>query len=323
MESIIAQRIPYSKIRVFADAAQRLEEQGQKVIHLEIGRPDFATPENIVNAAIDALKAGKVHYAPNPGIPELRKAIAKRYAERDGCDYDPLKQVLVTNGVAEGIYLAFAALLNPGDQILIPDPGWINYEVLPIMNLAEPLTYSLRRENDFLPDLAEIEEKITSRTKAILVANPSNPTGMVFPEKMLRAIADLAEKHNLVIISDEIYEDLVYPPTQFVSMASFADIRDRLIVLSGLSKTYSMTGWRVGYALGNAKIINAMLRLHQYTITSTVSFAQWGALEALEGTQEPRLAMYREFEKRKDFVYEAINSIPHLSCAKPQGAFYL
>ncbi len=323
MESIIAQRIPYSKIRVMAEAAQRLEAEGRKVIHLEIGRPDFTTPDNIVEACIAALKAGKVHYSPNAGIPELRKAIARKYAERHGYVCDFATQVLVTNGVAEGIYLALAAVLNPGDQVLVPDPAWINYEVVPIMNLAEPVSYSLRQENGFLPDPGEIEEKITARTKALMLVNPSNPTGMVIPGTILRGMADLAKKHDLVLVADEIYEDIVYSPAKFTSLASFPDIRDRLIVLNGVGKSYSMTGWRIGYAVGPAAMSNAMLRLHQYTITSTATFAQWGALEALEGTQEPRKAMLREFERRKDFVHEAVNGIPGLSCVKPEGAFYL
>jgi len=305
------------------EAAQELEAEGKKVIHLEIGRPDFNTPDNIVNAAIDALKAGKVHYSANAGIAELRKAICKKYSKRYNYNCDFATEVVVTNGVAEGIYLAMGALLNPGDQILIPDPAWINYEVVPLMGLAEPIKYSLRAENDFLPDLAEIEDKITNRTKMIMLVNPSNPAGRVIPDETLRGIASLTQKYNLIIVSDEIYEDIVYSPTKFTSLACFEDIRDRLIILNGFSKTYSMTGWRMGYALGPAEMINAMLRLHQYTITSTNTFSQWGALEALEGTQQPIVDMLNEFERRKDFVYNSISKIPNLTCSKPEGAFYL
>ena len=323
METIISQRIPYSKIRVMVDAAQKLEAEGKRVIHLEIGRPDYNTPDNVVNAAIDALKAGKVHYAPNAGIPELRKAICKKYSQRYNyiCDY--ATEVLVTNGVAEGIYLALGALLNPGDQVLVPDPAWINYEIVPLMGLQEPIKYSLKKENNYLPDIEEIESKITSRTKMIMLVNPSNPTGMVFSKEILLNIVKLAQKYNLIIVADEIYEDIVYKPVEFTSMANFEEIRDRLIILNGFSKSYSMTGWRVGYAVGPSKMINVMLRLHQYTITSTTTFAQWGALDALEGTQQPRIDMLKEFEKRKDFIYNSINEIPNLSCQKPDGAFYL
>ncbi|WP_165445157.1 pyridoxal phosphate-dependent aminotransferase [Bacilliculturomica massiliensis] len=322
-ESIISQRIPYSQIRVMSDAAQKMESEGRKVIHLEIGRPDFTTPDNIVNAAIDALKAGKVHYSANAGIPELRKAIARKYQERYQLSYDYAKEVIVTNGVAEGIYLAMGALLDPGDQVLIPDPAWINYEIVPLLNLAEPVSYSLKKENNFLPDAAELEKLITPRTKMIFIVNPSNPTGMVIPAEILKELGELAVKHDLVIVSDEIYEDIVYAPASFTCMATLEALKERTIVLNGFSKSYSMTGWRMGYALGPAEYINAMLRLHQYTLTSTNTFAQWGALEAVSGTQQPVADMLKEFEARKEYIYNELNGIEGLSCVKPQGAFYL
>lgn len=323
METIISGRIPYSKIREVSEAAQKLEEQGQKIIHMEIGRPDFQTPPNIVDAAVAALRAGKTHYCQNAGIIELRRAVSKHYQKRDSAWYDPNTEILITNGVAEGIYLAISALLNPGDQILIPDPAWINYTVVPLMGLAEPVTYSLSEENDFLPNLEEIEQSITPRTKMMLLVNPSNPTGRVIPPDMLRRLADMVKKHDLILISDEIYEDIVYAPAVFTSMAAFEDIRSRLVILSGFSKSYSMTGWRLGYVLSSAGMANAMLRRHQYTITSVNTFAQWGAVEALEGTHEYVDAMVAEFERRKDFMYNRINRIKSLNCAKPEGAFYL
>lgn len=322
-ESIISQRIPYSQIRVMSDAAQKMEAEGRRVIHLEIGRPDFTTPENVVNAAIDALKAGKVHYSANAGIPELRKAIAGKYSERCGLSYDFSKEIIVTNGVAEGIYLAMGALLNPGDQVLIPDPAWINYEVVPLLNLVEPVHYSLKKETDFLPDLDELERLITPRTKMICVVNPSNPTGMIIPREFLLRIGELAVKHDLVILSDEIYEDIVYEPGAFTCMATLPELKERTILLNGFSKSYSMTGWRMGYALGPAAYINAMLRLHQYTLTSTNTFAQWGALEAITGTQQPVADMLKEFKARKEYIYKELNAVEGLSCAEPQGAFYL
>lgn len=323
MDSLTSQRIPYSEIRKMFDAAKRLEDEGRKVIHLEIGRPDFNTPQHIVEAAVDALHAGKVHYAPNAGIPELRQAISDKYRNRYALDYNPGTDIVVTNGVAEGIYLAMHALLNPGDQVLVPDPTWINYNIVPVVHFIEPVNYSLRAENGFLPDINEIEDKITSRTKMIVLVSPANPTGSVMPKELLEKVAALAHKHNLIVLSDEIYEDIVYAPAEHISIATLQGMKDRTIVLNGFSKTYSMTGWRLGYAVGPKSFINPMLRLHQYMITSTNTFAQWGALTALTGDQGPAKDMILEFNKRRDFIFEAVSKVKGLSCIKPDGAFYL
>lgn len=323
MQSIISERIPYSKIRQMMDAAAKMEEGGERLIHLEIGRPDFNTPDNIVQAAIDALKAGKVHYTANAGIIELRSAIAKKYSDRHSLNYAPATEVLVTNGVAEAIYLAMRALLNPGEQVLIPNPTWINYEVVPLTGFIEPVSYSLNEGNDFVPDIEELERLVTPRTKMLVLVNPSNPTGKLLSRAHLEKLAAFAVKHDLIVASDEVYEDIVYAPAKFVSIATLPGMRDRTVILNGFSKTYSMTGWRIGYAVGKAEFINPMLRLHQYALTSVNSFAQWGALEALVGTQEPFYKMHAEFTRRRDFIYERISNIQGLSCSKPEGAFYL
>jgi len=323
MESIVSQRIPYSQIRVMFDAAQKLEKQGRKIIHLEIGRPDFNTPEHIVEAAIDALRAGKHHYSPNAGIPELRQAISDKFSSEYNLEYNPQNEVVVSNGVAEGVYVAIHALLNPGDEILIPDPRWLNYDVDAFTNFVDPVDYTLLEDSGFQPDPEEIEEKITGRTKMILVASPSNPTGGVTRKDVLERIAELAIKHDLVVLSDEIYEKIVYPPAEHVSIATFQDMRERTILLNGFSKFYSMTGWRLGYVLGPSELVNPILRYHQYMITSTNTFAQWGAVTALKGNQEPSHAMVGEFQKRRDYMYEAINKIQGFRCPKPDGAFYL
>ncbi len=323
MESIVAQRIPYSQIRVMFDAAQKLEKQGRKIIHLEIGRPDFNTPEHIVEAAIDALRAGKHHYSTNAGIPELRQAISDKFSSEYNLEYNPQNEVVVSNGVAEGVYVAIHALLNPGDEILIPDPRWLSYDVDAITNFVNPVDYTLLEDSGFQPDPEEIEEKITGRTKMILVASPSNPTGGVTRKAVLERIAELAIKHDLLVLSDEIYEKIVYPPAEHASIATFQDMRERTILLNGFSKFYSMTGWRLGYVLGPSELVNPILRYHQYMITSTNTFAQWGAVTALKGSQEPSHTMVGEFQKRRDYMYEAINKIQGFRCPKPDGAFYL
>ena len=323
MESIISSRIPYSELRIMFDAAQALEQQGRSLVHMELGRPDFNTPEHIVEAAVSALRNGKHHYCANAGIPELRNAIAAKYAREYHLEYSPAKEILVTNGVAEGIFLAISALLNPGDQILVPDPVWLNYNVVPVMNFVEPIGYTLSKENNFQPDPDEIESLITPRTRMIVLVSPSNPTGgLISPENSQR-IAALAEKYNLIVLSDEIYEKVVYSPATFTSFATLPGMKERTVVVNGFSKYYSMTGWRLGYVLGPSHLINPMLRYHQYALTSVATFAQYGAVAALEGTQEPSIAMVKEFHARRDYFYKELTGMKGFSCDLPDGAFYL
>ena len=323
MESIKAKRIPYSQIRIIFDKAQELERQGRHIIHLEIGRPDFDTPGHIVEAAIKALKEGKHHYCPNAGVPELRQAIVEKIGEEYKLEYNPKSEVIVTNGVAEAVYLAVNALFDPGDQILIPDPAWLNYQQVTLTNYVEPVPYSLFWDNDFQPDPDDIEKLITSRTKAILLLSPSNPTGSVLRPDMVVKIASIAEKNDLLILSDEIYRKIIFPPAEHVSSATLPGMRERTLILDGFSKFYSMTGWRIGYVLGPESLVNPMLRYHQYMITSVNTFAQWGAIEALRGDQGPSQKMVQEFQRRRDYMYEAMNHIPGFRCTKPEGAFYL
>ncbi len=323
MESIKAQRIPYSGIRKVFDRAKQLEREGKRIIHLEIGRPDFDTPAHIVEAAIKALREGRHHYSQNAGIPELRQAIADKLCDEQKLDYSPESEIVVTNGVAEGVYVAIQALLNPGDQILLPDPRWVNYDVDAVTNDVEPIDYTLYEDRNYQFDPKEIASKITPRTKMILLLSPSNPTGSVNSRKNLEQIAQLAEEHNLLILSDEIYEKIVYPPAEHVSIATLEGMKARTLILNGFSKFYSMTGWRQGYVVGAEKYLNPILRYHQYVVTSTNTFAQWGAVEALKGDQVPSYSMVTEFQKRRDFICGAINQIPGFSSSQPDGAFYL
>ncbi len=305
------------------DAARELEKSGRTIIHLEIGRPDYDTPDHIVSSAIAALKSGQHHYAPNAGIIELRQAIAEKYRQEYNLTYHPESEILVTNGVTEGIFLAVNALLNPGDQVLIPDPRWVSYEPAALANLVEPVSYRLFPGENFQPDPDEIKDIITHRTRMLILSSPSNPTGGMISKERLKKICDLALQHQIIILSDEVYEKIIYPPARHFSPASITAMKDSTVILNGFSKFYSMTGWRLGYALGPEKLINAMLRYHQYMITSTNTFAQWGAVKALTGEQGPSLAMRDEFEKRRDFIYKAACSWPGFSCHKPDGAFFL
>jgi aminotransferase len=322
MESIKTQRIPNSEIRLMLEAAGRMEQQGREVIHLEIGRPDFNTPAHIVEAAVTALRSGKHHYCPNAGIPELRHAIVRKYSDEYDLDYDPDSGIIVTNGVAEGVYLAMNALLNPGDQILIPDPGWLNYAVDAICSYAEPVSYTLAATNGYQPDVNEIKDKITPRTRMIMLVSPSNPVGSVTRVEVLQGIAALAEEHGLIVVTDEIYERIIFPPAHHHNIACLPSMKDRTLVLNGFGKFYSMTGWRLGYVLGPKHLVEPMLRYHLYMITSANTFAQYGALEALTGDQEPSYAMVAEFQKRKDYMAPAVNRIPGFKCLVPEGTFY-
>lgn len=323
MESTKARRIPYSGIRKVFDRAKQLERDGRKVIHLEIGRPDFDTPLHIVDAAVKALREGRHHYSQNAGILELRQAIAEKYNSEYRLDYSPNSEIVVTNGVAEGVYIAIHALLDPGDQILLPDPRWVNYDVDAITNDVQPIDYKLHEDRNYQFDPQEIVDRITPRTKMILLLSPSNPTGSVNSRKNLEQIAQLAEEHNLLILSDEIYEKIVYPQAEHVCIATLDGMKERTLILNGFSKFYSMTGWRQGYIVGPEKFLNPILRYHQYVVTSTNTFAQWGAVTALKGDQAPSYAMVMEFQRRRDFIYEAVNQIPGFSSSKPEGAFYL
>jgi aspartate/methionine/tyrosine aminotransferase len=323
MESIKAQRIPYSGIRTVFDMAKKLEREGKTIVHLEIGRPDFDTPDHIVEAAVNALRAGKHHYSQNAGIPELRQAITDKYRDEYQLDYSPETDVVVTNGVAEGVYVAIHALLDPGDEILIPDPRWVNYDVDAISNDVEPVDYALYDDRNYEADPEEIAAKVTPKTRMILLSSPSNPTGGVNSLAVLEKIAQLAQERDLVILSDEIYEKIVYPPAEHVSIATLPGMKERTLILNGLSKFYSMTGWRLGYVLGDKKYLNPILRYHQYMVTSTNTFAQWGAVTALKGDQGPAYAMVDEFRRRRDYIFEAINQIPGFSSPEPLGAFYI
>jgi len=323
MESIAAQRLPYSKIRVMFDAARKLEREGRDIIHLEIGRPDFNTPGHIVEAAIKALREGKHHYSPNAGIIELRRAVAEKYARESKLRYDPETEVVITNGVAEGVFLAVNALLNPGDQILIPDPRWVNYEPDACTNFVEPIPYTLHEDAGFQPDPDEIAGLIGPRTRMIILASPSNPTGGVTGRDVLERIARLAVERDLIVVSDEIYEKIIYPPAEHVCAATLEGLFDRTLVLNGFSKFYSMTGWRQGWVTGPRALIDPILRYHQYMITSTCTFAQWGAIDALTGDQQPSLDMREEFQRRRDFISGAIDALPGFSAPRPAGAFYL
>lgn len=325
MEYTTAKRmesLPFSEIRAVMEKATKMQQAGENVIHLEIGRPDFDTPEKIKEAAYESLKAGHVFYTSNYGIPALRKEIAKWETEHHGVQYDA-DEVLVTVGVGEATYASMAAFLEDGDEVLVPNPVWLNYIHVPSSLGAVPVTYNLKEENNYQIDMEELASKITDKTKMIVIVNPSNPTGGVLSRETLEKLSQLAIKNDLLVVADEIYSQLVYDDTKHVSIASLPGMKERTITLGGFSKAYSMTGWRLGYMCAPRGIIAACVRVHQYTITCASSFVQEAAVTALRDCADDVEAMRQEYQRRKDYAVKALNEIDGISCNDPQGAFYI
>jgi len=314
--SKLARSIPPSGIRRFFDIAATMED----VISLGIGEPDFDTPAPIVEAGIAALQGGATHYTSNSGLVELRQAIAAHIDRLYKLVYDPIQEVLVTVGVSEALYVAMAALLDPGDEIIIAEPCFVAYEPAAVMVGAVPVAIPTMPEIGFELTAQMIEAAITPKTKVLFLASPNNPTGAVISRERLTAIAALAEKHNLVVISDEIYDRLVYG-MEHVCFASLPGMRERTIVLQGFSKAYAMTGWRVGYMVGPEALIAEMRKLHQYLIMSAPTPSQWAALKALEVGEPFVQAMWAEYDRRRTLVVDGLNAIG-LACTELRGAFY-
>ena len=314
--------LPFSGIRVMMEKANQMQKKGEDVIHMEIGRPDFDTPQVIKDAAYDSIRRGNVFYTSNYGTPELRKAIAEKLKRDNNVDYTA-DEILVTIGVGEGTYAAVAAFLNPGDEVLVPDPVWLNYIHVPNFFGAVPVSYKLREENDFQIDLKELESLITDKTRMLVINTPGNPTGVVQSYETLKGLADIAIRHDLIVVSDEIYEKLVYGGEKHISIASLPGMKERTITLNGFSKCYSMTGWRLGYAACSEEIVKTVNKLHQHVVTCASSFVQKAGVVALKEEKNEVADMVKEYQRRRDYAVKAINEIDGLSCRCPKGAFYI
>lgn len=312
-----AQAIPPSGIRRIFDLASQ-----PGVISLAIGEPDFTTPSHIREAAKESLDRGETHYTANLGILELRRAIAAKLARVSGLEVDGDSQVIVTIGGVQALQLAGAAILNPGDEVLIPDPGFMVYNSLCLLLGAVPVPYPLRIENGFYPDMAEVEALVTPRTRMIVINSPGNPTGQLIPRESLEGLAALAERHDLLVVSDEVYDPIVYDGKRATCFATLPGMKDRTITVNGFSKAYAMTGWRVGYAAAHPAVIQAMMRIHQITIACVPTMVQMGALRALESDQGFIREMVEEYQARRDLITELLNRVPGFRCIKPEGAFY-
>jgi len=310
--------IPPYAIKRFFDIAATMDD----IISLGIGEPDFKTPEPILQAGIRALQAGETHYSVNPGILPLREAIAANLQKRYGVSYNPEREVIITVGVSESLRLVFDAILDPGDEVIVPEPSYIGYVPPILLADGKAVVVPTRAENNFQPTPAEIEAAITSRTKALLMGYPNNPTGTVLQRETMIAMVQIAQKHDLLIISDEIYDRLVYD-WQHISFASLPGARERTILLGGFSKDYAMTGWRLGYAAAPANLAEALLKIHQYTIMCAPTVSQYAALSALTdpAAEEALQAMVAEYDVRRRLLLSGLNDIG-LACIEPRGAFY-
>ena len=304
----------------WAARARRLEEQGRSIVHLELGEPDFDTPANVREAAKRALDDGATHYAPFAGIPELRAAIADDAANRKGIAASP-DRVFVTVGGKGVMLYAILGLVDPGDEVIVPDPGYPIYASLTRFVGATPVPVPIRQANAFRLDVDELASLVTPRTSMVVLNSPANPTGGVLTRTELEKVAELALRHDLVVLSDEIYSRILYD-AEHISIASLAGMADRTIVLDGFSKTYAMTGWRLGYAIVPEALADAYGQLIINTISCAPTFVQHGAVEALRGPQDPVTAMVAEFRTRRDRVVQELNAIPGVKCARPSGAFY-
>ena len=305
-----------------AARARALEAEGRDIIHLEIGEPDFDTPPNVRQAAKDALDAGLTHYPPFAGLPDLRAAIADDTAARKGFPVDPA-QVFVTVGGKGVMVYAILALVDPGDEVIVPDPGYPIYESVTRFVGGTPIPIPIRMDHDFRLDVDELESLVTPRTRLLVLNSPANPTGGVLTRDDIERIAELALRHDLIVLADEIYARILYDGAEHVSIASLPGLAERTIVLDGFSKTYAMTGWRLGYAIVPPPLAEAFGTLIINTISGVTAFAQAGAIEALRGPQADVDAMVEEFKARRDLIVDGLNAIPGFRCIKPQGAFYV
>ena len=316
-------QIPFSGIRTIFEEVIRREKMGEKLIHLNIGRPDFDTPAHIKEAAKKALDEGKVHYSSNYGIPELRIALAEKFQKENNLTYDANKEIIVTVGGNEAVLITMMGLLDPGDEVLIPDPCWLNYFYCVRMAGANPISVPALQEHDFVPQLEDFRSRITSKTRMIVINTPNNPTGAVFDAQALEQLAQLAKEKDLYVLSDEIYEKMVYDGSRHISIGSLPDMKKRTITVNGFSKNYSMTGWRLGSVAADSEVISALVRIHQYATICATSFAQYGAVAALTGPQTEIENMINEFDRRRMLVYNALKEMPGIDVVKPLGAFYI
>ncbi|WP_319020732.1 pyridoxal phosphate-dependent aminotransferase [Bacillus sp. B1-b2] len=326
MKIQLAERVnaltPSTTLAITAKAAA-LKAEGHNVIGLGAGEPDFNTPKNILDAATRSMHEGYTKYTPSAGIPALKKAIVSKFKNDQNLDYD-VNQIIVTNGAKHGLYTLFQVILNKGDEVIIPTPYWVSYPEQVKLAEGVPVYVEGSEKNEFKITSDQLKAAITSKTKALVLNTPSNPTGMIYTEQELVEIGQVCLEHNILIISDEIYEKLVYGDSEHVSIASLSpELKEATIIINGVSKSHSMTGWRIGYAAGNKEIITAMTNLASHSTSNPTTTAQFATIEAYTGPQDSVEEMRVAFEERLTIIHEKLNKIPGIHCLKPKGAFYL
>ena len=302
--------------------ANQLKRQGINVISFAQGEPDFDTPENIKEVAIVAIREGFTKYTDVPGIPELRKAVVNKFKRENEIDYEP-DQIIICNGGKQALYEVFRTICEEGDQVLIPTPCYVSYAEQIKLTGAEPVFFKTKEENNFRPTFEEVTANLTPRVKAFIINSPNNPTGSIFEKEQLKKIARLLVERRVYMITDEVYEHLIYDDRKHISVASLGEKEKEMsITVNSVSKTYAMTGWRVGYAAGPREIIKAMNNLQGHATGNINSIAQKATIEALNGTQEPVKNMVKEYEKRREYMVKRLNEIEGIKCQYPDGAFY-
>ena len=317
----ILEMTPSATVELAGKIAE-LKAQGVDILSFSVGEPDFPTPQNIVDAAKDALDAGFTKYTAAAGIAELREAVCEKLKRDNGLDYTSA-EIIVTTGAKQAIYNALMAICNPGDEVIIPTPCWVSYVEMVKLTGAKPVLVEAKEEDGFIPALDAIEAAVTDRTKAILFNSPNNPTGAVYDADTLRGLGRMALEKDFWLISDEIYEALVYDGARHYSVAALVpDVKHRCIIINGVSKSYSMTGWRIGYAAGPARTIKGMCSLQGHSTSNATAFAQKASVEALRGPQESVKVMHDEFARRREFMIRRLNEMPGVRCADVKGAFY-
>lgn len=318
-----ASKIKPSPTLAVSARAKAMKAQGIDVVGFGAGEPDFDTPDHIKQSAIDALKAGFTKYTPESGIDELKDAVRAKLKRDQGLAYER-NQILISVGGKHCLYNIYQAVLNPGDEVIIPAPYWVSYPDMALLAAAKPVIVNTTEKHNFIAKASAIEKAITNKTKMLIINSPSNPTGAAYPASELKKIAAIAKKHDLLVISDEIYEKIIYDGFDFYSIAQTSkDAYERTIIVNGHSKTYSMTGWRIGYCAGAKNIIAAASKIQGQSTSNPTSFAQKGAVTALTATQDAVEKMRKAFDERRKYIVNRLNKMPKVSCYNPQGAFYV
>ncbi|MBB5355836.1 aspartate aminotransferase [Anoxybacillus mongoliensis] len=318
----VASLTPSSTLAITAKAKE-LKAAGHDVIGLGAGEPDFNTPQHIMEAAVKAMYDGHTKYTPSGGLATLKQEIIKKFQQDQQLDYKP-SEIIVCVGAKHALYTLFQVILDEGDEVIIPTPYWVSYPEQVKLAGGVPVYVEGLEENEFKITPEQLKQAITNRTKAVIINSPSNPTGVIYTKEELRALGEVCLAHDVLIVSDEIYEKLVYGGHEHVSIAQLSpELKKQTIIINGVSKSHSMTGWRIGYAAGDADIIRAMTDLASHSTSNPTSIAQYAAIAAYSGSQEPVEQMRQAFEERLNIIYDRLIQIPGFSCVKPQGAFYL